>query len=237
MCPSATRSRCRSTTISTVRRPTSCSWSGCSPTAAAVSTVPRRRSSRPSRAEGGINPASPQWLRGLADLCARHDMLLIVDDVQMGCGRTGPFFSFEEAGIVPDIVCLSKSLSGYGLPFAVTLIRPDLDVWSPGEHNGTFRGFNPAFVTATEALEVEGRGELFDDDAGETYPIAPGTMYLLDGHEHHIVRAETDLRMICVFNPPCTGREVHDADGTYPLITEPPVADHGTGEVGPEALV
>jgi diaminobutyrate-2-oxoglutarate transaminase len=103
--------------------------------------------------EGGLNVATPEWLRGLADLCRRHEILLIVDDVQMGCGRTGPFFSFEQAGIVPDIVCLSKSLSGYGLPFAVTLLKPELDVWEPGEHNGTFRGPNPAFVTATAAME------------------------------------------------------------------------------------
>lgn len=103
--------------------------------------------------EGGLNVASPEWLRGLADLCDRHDILLIVDDVQMGCGRTGPFFSFEQAGIVPDIVCLSKSLSGYGLPFAITLLKPELDVWEPGEHNGTFRGPNPAFVTATAAMD------------------------------------------------------------------------------------
>ncbi|GAA4137397.1 diaminobutyrate--2-oxoglutarate transaminase [Actinomadura keratinilytica] len=103
--------------------------------------------------EGGINTASAEWLRGLQDLCRRHDILLIVDDVQMGCGRTGPFFSFEEAGLTPDIVCLSKSLSGYGLPLAVTLLRRELDVWEPGEHNGTFRGFNPAMVTATGALE------------------------------------------------------------------------------------
>jgi diaminobutyrate-2-oxoglutarate transaminase len=102
--------------------------------------------------EGGLNTASPEWLRGLAELCRRHDMLLIVDDIQMGCGRTGPFFSFEQAGIVPDIVCLSKSLSGYGLPFALTLFKPELDVWKPGEHNGTFRGPNPAFVTATAAM-------------------------------------------------------------------------------------
>jgi len=103
--------------------------------------------------EGGINVASPQWLQGLAELCRRHDILLIVDDVQMGCGRTGPFFSFEQAGITPDIVVLSKSISGYGLPFALTLIRSELDVWEPGEHNGTFRGNNPAFVTATAALD------------------------------------------------------------------------------------
>jgi diaminobutyrate-2-oxoglutarate transaminase len=79
-------------------------------------------------------------------------MLLIVDDVQAGCGRTGTFFSFEPAGIQPDMVILSKSLSGFGLPFAVNLIARRHDAWSPGEHNGTFRGNNLAFVTATEAL-------------------------------------------------------------------------------------
>jgi diaminobutyrate-2-oxoglutarate transaminase len=104
--------------------------------------------------EGGINVARPEWLRALAELCERQDMLLIVDDIQMGCGRTGAFFSFEEAGITPDIVTVSKSISGYGLPMALTLFKPELDVWEPGEHNGTFRGNNPAFVTATAALEA-----------------------------------------------------------------------------------
>ncbi|CAL9567591.1 Diaminobutyrate--2-oxoglutarate transaminase [Streptomyces sp. enrichment culture] len=104
--------------------------------------------------EGGINVARAEWLRALAGLCRRWDMLLIVDDIQMGCGRTGGFFSFEEAGITPDIITLSKSISGYGLPMALTLFRPELDVWEPGEHNGTFRGNNPAFVTATAALDT-----------------------------------------------------------------------------------
>jgi diaminobutyrate-2-oxoglutarate transaminase len=104
--------------------------------------------------EGGINVARAEWLRDLAGLCRRHDVLLIVDDVQMGAGRTGPFFSFETSGVTPDIVCLSKSVSGYGLPMALTLIRDDLDVWAPGEHNGTFRGINPALVTATAALRA-----------------------------------------------------------------------------------
>ncbi|AGM09964.1 diaminobutyrate-2-oxoglutarate transaminase [Amycolatopsis keratiniphila] len=104
--------------------------------------------------EGGINAARIEWLKALDDLCKKHGILLILDDVQMGCGRTGPFFSFEDAGIKPDIVCLSKSIGGYGIPMALTLIRPDLDVWEPGEHNGTFRGISPAFVTATEALRV-----------------------------------------------------------------------------------
>jgi diaminobutyrate-2-oxoglutarate transaminase len=104
--------------------------------------------------EGGINVAPAEWLVGLADQCRRHGALLIIDDVQMGCGRTGPFFSFEAAGLRPDIVCLSKSISGYGLPLALTLIRQDLDIWKPGEHNGTFRGINPAFVTGTAALRL-----------------------------------------------------------------------------------
>ncbi len=102
--------------------------------------------------EGGINVASPEWLRNLSAVCKKHDVLLILDDIQAGCGRTGTFFSFEDAGIYPDIVTLSKSLSGYGLPFAVVLLRPELDQWRPGEHNGTFRGNNLAFVTATAAI-------------------------------------------------------------------------------------
>ncbi|ADG78177.1 Diaminobutyrate--2-oxoglutarate transaminase OS=Tsukamurella paurometabola (strain ATCC 8368 / DSM / CCUG 35730 / CIP 100753 / JCM 10117 / KCTC 9821 / NBRC 16120 / NCIMB 702349 / NCTC 13040) OX=521096 GN=Tpau_1556 PE=3 SV=1 [Tsukamurella paurometabola] len=115
------------------------------PAAAIVETV---------QGEGGVNVARAEWLRALADLLKRHDILLIVDDVQMGCGRTGPFFSFEEAGITPDIVTLSKSIGGYGLPMALTLFKPELDVWLPGEHNGTFRGNNPAFVTAKAAIDA-----------------------------------------------------------------------------------
>ena len=102
--------------------------------------------------EGGVNVARPEWLRALAELCQDREILLIVDDVQMGCGRTGEFFSFEIADIKPDIVTLSKSIGGYGMPMALTLIKPEHDVWNPGEHNGTFRGNNPAFVTATAAL-------------------------------------------------------------------------------------
>ncbi|MDY6920805.1 MAG: diaminobutyrate--2-oxoglutarate transaminase [Pseudomonadota bacterium] len=109
--------------------------------------------------EGGINAASFEWLQHLEQVCRKHDVLLIVDDIQAGCGRTGTFFSFEEAGIKPDIVALSKSLSGYGLPFAVVLMRPELDQWKPGEHNGTFRGNNVAFVTAKAAID-----EFWSDD-------------------------------------------------------------------------
>lgn len=105
------------------------------------------------QAEGGVNVASSAWLKRLRELTQQHGILLIVDDIQVGCGRTGAFFSFEDAGIVPDIVTLSKSLSGFGLPLSLVLIKPELDVWLPGEHNGTFRGHCPAFVTATAALD------------------------------------------------------------------------------------
>nr|WP_138418795.1 diaminobutyrate--2-oxoglutarate transaminase [Aquibacillus sediminis] len=113
--------------------------------------------------EGGINAASFEWLRKVEQVCKRWDILLIVDEVQAGVGRTGSFFSFEPAGIKPDIICMSKSLSGYGLPFAITLIRPEIDKFKPGEHNGTFRGNNHAFVTATAALDYW-KDENFEKD-------------------------------------------------------------------------
>lgn len=106
------------------------------------------------QSEGGIHVFSDEWLRRLRALCDKYDILLIVDDIQVGCGRTGAFFSFERAGIEPDIVAMSKSIGGYGLPFAILLFKPELDLWKPGEHNGTFRGNNPAFVAAKAALEV-----------------------------------------------------------------------------------
>ncbi|MBV1786467.1 diaminobutyrate--2-oxoglutarate transaminase [Marinobacterium sp. D7] len=114
--------------------------------------------------EGGLNAASAEWLRNLEAVCRRHDMLLIVDDIQAGCGRTGSFFSFEEMGIHPDMVTLSKSLSGYGLPFAILTYREELDIWEPGEHNGTFRGNNLAFVTAAKAIELFWRDGEFADE-------------------------------------------------------------------------
>ncbi|WP_042224026.1 diaminobutyrate--2-oxoglutarate transaminase [Oceanobacillus manasiensis] len=103
--------------------------------------------------EGGINAARMSWLKKVEALCKRWDILLIIDDVQAGNGRTGTYFSFEPAGIEPDVVCLSKSIGGIGLPMAITLIKPEYDQWGPGEHNGTFRGNNLAFIAATEALK------------------------------------------------------------------------------------
>lgn len=102
--------------------------------------------------EGGVNVARAEWLRALAEVCRERGILLIADDIQIGIGRSGRFFSFEDAGIVPDIVTLSKSLSGYGFPMSLVLLKPELDVWKPGMHSGTFRGNNIAFVGAATAI-------------------------------------------------------------------------------------
>ena len=104
--------------------------------------------------DGGICIAPEEWLVRLRALLDKYDILLIVDDVQAGCGRTGEFFSFERAGIIPDIVTVSKSISGYGLPMSIVLMKPELDVWKPGDHTGTFRGFQLAFIGAVAALEL-----------------------------------------------------------------------------------
>ncbi|MCE9662383.1 diaminobutyrate--2-oxoglutarate transaminase [Halomonas sp. M5N1S17] len=114
--------------------------------------------------EGGINVAGLEWLKRLEQICRSNDILLIVDDIQAGCGRTGKFFSFEHAGITPDIVTNSKSLSGFGLPFAHVLMRPDLDKWKPGQYNGTFRGFNLAFATAAAAMRQYWSDDTFERD-------------------------------------------------------------------------
>lgn len=126
--------------------------------------------------EGGINVASVKWLQELETLCREYNILLIIDDIQVGNGRTGTFFSFERAGIKPDMVCMSKSIGG-GLPMAILLMRPELDQWQPGEHTGTFRGNNLAFVAATQSLSywdnddfaesVKYKGRIMEEELGK----------------------------------------------------------------------
>ncbi len=117
--------------------------------------------------EGGLNVADYGWLRKIAAIARRHEALLIVDDIQAGAGRTGSFFSFDAAGVKPDIVTMAKSVSGYGLPLALVMIDRRLDQWSPGEHNGTFRGNCHAFVTARAALEHFWRDSSFEKSVYE----------------------------------------------------------------------
>lgn len=139
--------------------------------------------------EGGINVASNAWLQSLSEVCKKHGVLLIVDDIQAGCGRTGTFFSFEEAMVIPDIITLSKSLSGSGLPMSLVLIKPELDQWAPGEHNGTFRGNNPAFVTASAAIERYWKDDLLSMEVNKKSKILKNKICnivnALDGDFHH----------------------------------------------------
>ena len=105
------------------------------------------------QAEGGIFPFSNEFLQGVRAFCDKNDILLIIDDVQMGCCRTGTFFSFERAGIVPDMVVMSKSIGGMGMPLAILLLKEELDCWKPGEHNGTFRGNQLSFVAGAASFD------------------------------------------------------------------------------------
>ncbi|TMV13699.1 diaminobutyrate--2-oxoglutarate transaminase [Arenibacterium halophilum] len=116
----------------------------------------------PIQGEGGLNAASDDWMRGIEKLARKHGALVIVDDIQAGIGRSGTYFSFEKADIKPDMITQAKSLSGFGLPFAALLIKPELDVWKPAEHNGTFRGNTHAFVTARVAIEKFWKDKSFE---------------------------------------------------------------------------
>ena len=120
----------------------------------------------PVQGEGGLNAASTDFMQGVARLAKEYGALLIVDDIQSGCGRTGTFFSFEEMGIEPDLIPMAKSFSGMGLPFAALLVKPEHDIWKPAEHNGTFRGNTHAFVTARVALEKFWRDDAFSREIG-----------------------------------------------------------------------
>ena len=114
--------------------------------------------------EGGLNAARAEWVQRIARLAKEAGALLIIDDIQAGCGRTGTFFSFEEFGIDPDIVTMAKSVSGFGLPMALVLVKPEHDVMGPAEHNGTFRGNTHAFITARVAIEKFWSDNAFQDD-------------------------------------------------------------------------
>lgn len=121
--------------------------------------------------EGGLNAASPEWVQKIAAIAKKHGALLIIDDIQAGIGRTGTFFSFEEMAVTPDIVTMAKSLSGFGLPMAMVLVRPEFDVFGPAEHNGTFRGNSHAFVTAKVAIEKFWADETFQQELSQKAEI------------------------------------------------------------------
>jgi len=164
--------------------------------------------------EGGLNTARISWLQRLQTLCRKHEILLIVDDIQAGCGRTGTFFSFESAGIIPDIVTLSKSLSGYGLPLSIVLFRRELDIWKPGEHNGTFRGNNHAFITATAMLKEYWSNLDFSNNVKEkSFYLSNRLEKMKSRFKNNIkeTRGRGMMRGLCFYDPYLAEKVIADA--------------------------
>lgn len=115
----------------------------------------------PVQGEGGVIPAPVEWMRGLRRICDEHGILLIFDEIQCGVGKTGHRFAFEESGVSPDILCLSKAIGG-GLPMSILVFNKEIDTWKAGEHTGTFRGNQLAMVSGAKALEIIERDELVE---------------------------------------------------------------------------
>ncbi|MEU7279016.1 diaminobutyrate--2-oxoglutarate transaminase family protein [Streptomyces sp. NPDC045431] len=113
--------------------------------------------------EGGVIPAEVEFVQRVRKVTRELGIPLIVDEVQSGCGRTGTWFAFEQYGIEPDVVCVSKALSGMGLPAAVILYDEKLDTWKPGAHTGTFRGNQPAFAAGVATLKVVRRDRVLEN--------------------------------------------------------------------------
>ncbi|MBN7808665.1 diaminobutyrate--2-oxoglutarate transaminase [Agrobacterium rosae] len=111
--------------------------------------------------EGGVIPAPVEWLRRVRAVTRELGIPLILDEVQSGIGRTGTFYAFQKADIVPDIIILSKAIGG-GLPMAVMIYREGLDLWKPGAHAGTFRGNQLAMAAGSKTLEIIKRDGLVE---------------------------------------------------------------------------
>ncbi|MET3971054.1 diaminobutyrate-2-oxoglutarate transaminase [Bradyrhizobium sp. S3.9.1] len=158
--------------------------------------------------EGGINVAGKEWLQSIQALAKEVGAIFIVDDIQMGCGRTGEFFSFEFAALSPDIVVMSKSLSGYGLPLSMLLIKEALDAWEPGEHTGTFRGNNLALVSGKAALTLYWRNQTFSHQVQRLGALMRRRLDAI-AHQHGNKFAVRGRGMVCGFD--CRTTEIAEA--------------------------
>lgn len=116
----------------------------------------------PIQGEGGVLPAPAFWLQALRRIATEHNILLIFDEIQCGVGRSGDNFAFQEAGIEPDILILSKAIGG-GMPMSIMLYNKKFDCWNAGEHTGTFRGNQLAMATGAKTLEIIKRDHLTDN--------------------------------------------------------------------------
>ena len=147
------------------------------------------------QAEGGVNVASKEWIQNLASFAKELGAVLIIDDIQVGCGRTGNYFSFEDLGIEPDIICLAKGIGGAGTPLAMNLVSPELDKhWSPGEHTGTFRGQSLSFVAGKVALDYFRNEDLMEQVFIQADAVKSAIQPLLDSDNSLQLRGKG---MIC----------------------------------------
>lgn len=143
------------------------------------------------QAEGGVNVADKEWLKEVARLAKDVGALLIVDEIQVGMGRTGSFFSFDDMEIEPDIICMAKGLGGLGTPIAMNLIKPDLDqYWAPGEHTGTFRGQSLSFIAGSEALSYFEDDTLMQSVQQKTTLIRDRLQFLEDNYQQIQIRGK-----------------------------------------------
>ncbi len=169
--------------------------------------------------EGGLNVATAQWMNKLQSVCQSIGALLIVDDIQAGCGRSGDFFSFESLGVKPDIVTLAKSISGFGLPMSLVLIKPELDVLAPAEHNGTFRGNNHAFVTASAMLNQYWAEQSFRDTVQYNVQLLTNGLNQI-ASEHHVERVGRGMMQGIKFSSGEIARNIQQACFDMNLIIE-----------------
>ncbi|CAH0533136.1 Acetylornithine/succinyldiaminopimelate aminotransferase [Vibrio stylophorae] len=168
----------------------------------------------PIQGEGGVIPAPAFWLRELRRITKEHGILLIFDEIQCGIGKSGHHFAFEESGVTPDILCLSKAVGG-GLPMSILVFDKDIDTWRPGEHTGTFRGNQLAMSTGAKALEIITR-----DGLAERAKVAGA--YLRDGLER--IAGYTDCMGEVRGRGLMLGVEIVDPSGARNQFGEPKAA-------------
>ena len=176
--------------------------------------------------EGGVIPADIEWLRGVRRITEQAGVAMIVDEIQSGFARTGRMFAFEHAGIVPDVVTLSKAIGG-SLPLAVVVYREWLDKWSPGAHAGTFRGNQMAMAAGSAVIDY-----LVQHDVSQ-HAEAMGQR--LRGHLHTLQRDFPQLGDIRGRGL-MLGVELVDPDGPVDALGHPPVSRSLAPKVQRECL-
>lgn len=165
----------------------------------------------PIQGEGGYVIPPLTFLKHLRNICDEHDILLIADEVQSGCCRTGRFLASEHFGVMADIVCLSKAIGG-GLPLGVTVARDEIMSWGPGSHASTFGGNNLSCAAGLAVLEIL-KDERLDQKAKENGNfLLKGLKELQNAHE--IVGNVRGIGLMC-------GMElVRDRDTKEPARTQ-----------------